>query len=112
VLTTSLTALIDVDAAILSQLVLVRDDNSQLQLPDSLVEIRTPIRRMEAHVVSHRFPLPCGLEDGRYFWKGVMTYRVRDIEKTSGFVSQTFNVTQSGLSPQAEERIDETIQNQ
>lgn len=109
VLTSSLYALTDVEVVILNQLVLVKDDGAEYQLPQSLVELRTPIRRSEPHTVSYPFPLPCDLESGRYFWKGVVTYEYRDINKTISFISQTFNVSESGLSQEAKEVIDEAV---
>lgn len=102
VLTSSLYALTDVQVVILNQLVLVKDDGTEYQLPDSLIELRVPIRKSEPHTVSYPFPLPCNLEDGRYFWKGTVTYEYNYIEKTIGFISQTFNVSRRGLSPELE----------
>lgn len=107
VLTTQLAALLDVDALILNQLVLVNNKGEQFQVLSSLYEIRTPIQKQELHQVSSPYTLPCDLKDGRYFWRGTITYKILGFEKTTGFISQTFFVTKSGLSPAAEELLKE-----
>lgn len=110
VLTASLSSLIDVDVMVLNQLVLVKDDGIEYNLTDSLVQFYAPIRKSEPHTTSYPYPLPCNIESGRYFWKGSITYTYRDVAKTVGFISQTFNVTESGLSPDEERLIREKIE--
>ena len=111
ILTTSLTALVDMDAVLLNQLVLVDEAGVQHQIPSSLIELQAPIRKSDAHVVSHHFRLPCDLIDGRYYWKGTFTYFVRDSRKVTSFISQTFNVNQLGLPVEVEIHIDESVEN-
>ncbi len=108
VLTATFTATIDVNVDSLTQLILVRDDGvtTRVGMP---MTARTPIRAMKQHVVSGAIPLPCDLMEGRYFWQGTGTYQVYGYDRTISFVSDTFNVFKTGISPGTEESIQNQI---
>lgn len=36
--------------------------------------------------------LPCNLKDGQYYWKGLIRYKVRGIEKTAEYTTETIQV--------------------
>jgi len=39
-----------------------------------------------------KWPLPCTLEDGEYYFRGVVTYRVNELEKSTKFSTVNFEV--------------------
>lgn len=93
-------AKIDVEAIVLTELVLVKeDDGDYLRIDGSQTIQHAPFRKQDHHIVSSYLRLPCELPDGRYYWKGNATYPIRGYQRTESYVSETFNVTQTGLSP-------------
>lgn len=109
VLTATFTSLIDVNVRSLTQLVLVRDNGASIRVGTPIVG-QTPIRAMKQHVISGAIPLPCDLDEGRYFWQGNGEYEVHGHKRTISFISDTFNVFNSGLSPNTEKNIDDAVQ--
>lgn len=104
-------AKIDVQAVVLTELILVKTDNGDYTRVDgSQITQNAPFRKADHHVVTSYLKLPDILEDGQYYWKGNACYPVRGYQKCESYVSQTFWVTQSGLSPAGQnlqEQIDE-----
>ena len=109
IVTTRLTAKIDADVTSLTQLVLMKDDISTVRI-GRVMESKTPVRALDPHSVSSAIPLPCDLEDGRYFWQGNASYFIRGYEHTISFVSDTFNVYKAGLSPSTIDAIKEATE--
>ncbi len=103
-ITTTLTAKIDVNIHSLTQLVLIKDDSSTTRVGE-VIPGDIPIRALDPHIISGTIYLPCKLDDGRYFWQGNGTYLVHGYERTFSFTSDTFNVWQTGLSPETLQEI-------
>lgn len=93
-------AKIDVQAVVLTELVLVQAETGDYARVDgSQIIQNAPFRRQDHHIVTTYLKLPNPLEDGTYYWKGNACYKVRGYDKCESYVSETFNVTQTGLSP-------------
>lgn len=58
---------------------------------------------MESFIASNKSPiivvskvqLPCNLQEGTYFYRGILTYKIKGIEKSSQFTSDQFTITQA-----------------
>jgi hypothetical protein len=98
---------IDVEAIVLTELVLVKDNGDTTRIDGSQIVQQAPFRKSEHRLISSYLKLPCELEDGRYYWQGNAVYMIRGFERTESYISETFNVTQSGLSP-----VGQDLQNQ
>lgn len=100
-------ALVDTTGSSVVDLLLIRQDN--------VTEKVTSINRSMAIPKGDRtlivnWNLPCDLVDGKYYWQAVVKFDVRHVEKNYSYFSETFNVTQSGLSQTDEKRIDDKIE--
>lgn len=108
---TIITSRLDLDADFFTELILVQENSGDYtRIEGSGITLRTPIIQAEPHVVTNMLPLPCNLPDGLYHWKGNAEYDVRGYERVEPYFSETFQVTQSGLSPAGEdlqEQIDQ-----
>lgn len=101
-------AQIDVQAMVLTELVLVKQGSGDyIRVDGSQIVQEAPFRKQDHHIVSNYLKLPNNLPDGSYYWKGNATYYIRGIERTESYISQTFNVTQSGLSPAGQDLQDQ-----
>lgn len=98
VLTTKLTSQVDLNARSLVQLILIKDDGTNSGV-GRILQGEVPILARKEHIVSGALQLPCDLSTGRYYWQGTATYSIRGYEKTYSFISDTFNVSVSGLTP-------------
>lgn len=99
---------IDVEAAVLTELLLVKENNNDYERVDGSQVIQAfPFRKADHHVASTTLKLPCDLLEGQYYWKGNVTYSVQGYEHTESFLSQIFHVTQSGLSPVGQDLQDQ-----
>jgi hypothetical protein len=91
---------IDVQAVVLTELVLVETETGNYSPVEGSQIVRdAPFRESDHHLVTTYLQLPKQLKDGQYYWKGNACYQIRGYEKCESYVSQTFWVTQSGLSP-------------
>lgn len=99
ILTTQVKSSIDTNVHSLTQLILIREDDSHFIASGSADARDIPIRSSGPKVISGSITLPCNLGDGRYFWQGNASYTVRGYQKNTSFISDTFNVSKNGLSP-------------
>ena len=91
---------IDLQAVVLTELVLVQANTGDYARVDgSQIVQNAPFRKSDHHLVTTYLKLPKELADGQYYWKGNACYQVRGYDRCESYVSQTFWVTQSGLSP-------------
>lgn len=91
---------IDLQAVVLTELVLVKAETGDYAVIEGSQIIRdAPFRKADHHIVTTYLRLPNALEPGRYYWKGNACYEIRGYERCESYVSQTFWVTQSGLFP-------------
>lgn len=91
---------IDVQAVVLTELVLVKTETGDYaRVEGSQIIQNAPFRKSDHHLVTTYLQLPKVLADGQYYWKGNACYTIRGYEKCESYISQTFWVTQSGLSP-------------
>lgn len=93
---------VDVQAVVLTELVLVKtgsNNGDYVRVDGSQIIQNAPFRKADHHIVTTYLKLPDSLTNGMYYWKGNACYELRGYEKCESYVSQTFNVTQSGLSP-------------
>lgn len=75
------------------QLTLIRRDNGLNQRVQSYVTaIQADVG--EATVITH-WRLPCDIDPGTYFFEGTVAYKIGDIQKTTHFYTETFDVVAS-----------------
>ncbi len=108
---TGIEAHIDLQAVVLTELVLVKTDSGDYARVDgSQIIQQAPFRKSDHHIVTSYLKLPDSIADGIYYWKGNACYQVRGYQRCESYISQTFNVTESGLSPtgdKLQQQIDE-----
>lgn len=54
-------------------------------------EFNVPLTKGE-QIITLKLKLPCGIDSGIYYFEGVISYRVKGIEKTHSFFSEKFNI--------------------
>lgn len=102
-------AQIDIQAVVLTELVLVQAETGNYARVDgSQIVQEAPFRKADHHIVTTYLRLPDPLEDGTYYWKGNACYEIRGYERCESYISETFNVSKTGLSP-AGERLQDQI---
>lgn len=79
-------SLIDASAVYITELVLVYN-NTEVKYYNDTVAIS-----VGSDTIHAKLPLPCNLEKGDYYLRGVVTYKVRGFDKTTPFYSTQFKV--------------------
>jgi len=76
----------DVQAIVVTELVRV-SDNTEVEY------YKRDVTLAKGELVLHSsYPIPCNAKADTYFFRGVVAYRVRGIEKTTTFYSDNFNI--------------------
>ena len=82
-------SMIDTTGSSVVDLILMNADNQQEKIANLNRTMAIP-KGTRTIVVD--WPLPCNIPEGRYFWQAVVKYSVRGIEKSYGYLTETFNV--------------------
>lgn len=88
-------SLIDTSADFSTDLTLVSEDGSEFKVPNGHINTEASVRRGEV-VMKVAYKLPCDIVDGRYFWQSTMNYKIRGIDKTYIYITEVFEVSESG----------------
>lgn len=97
-LTATRTSLINTTLTANIELILRKDNETIFHVPDAKFQRNATIKEGKITVLV-KYPLPCKLPEGLYYWQVIATYRVHGYERQYIAISDTFNVNQWGNDP-------------